>query len=63
MNFESNGLKVTLPLDPYQGPSYIEPTHETLEIDVIDQLSQMTVGKRFDYINPIVDGCISWRSI
>lgn len=38
MIFESNGLNVTFPLDPYQGPSYTEPAQEALETDVIDQL-------------------------
>lgn len=50
MIFESDGLKVNLPLDPCQGPSYKEPSQETLETDVIDQLYQMTTRKHHDYI-------------
>jgi hypothetical protein len=36
MTFESDGMKVTQPLDPYQGPRYIEPTDDNMEEDVID---------------------------
>jgi hypothetical protein len=34
-----------------------------MESDALDQLYTITVGKRPDYINPTVDGSVSWRSI
>jgi hypothetical protein len=56
MTFESDGMKVTQRLDPYQGPRYIELVDDTLETDVLDNLYHMTVGKRVDYINPTTNG-------
>jgi hypothetical protein len=44
MTFESDGMKVTQPLDLYQGPWYTDPTDENMEHDVLDQLYTMTVG-------------------
>jgi hypothetical protein len=63
MNFESNGMKVTQQLDPYQGPRYTEPVYDNMESNVIDQLYALIARKRVDYINPIDDGSISWRSV
>ena len=34
-----------------------------MEGEDLDQLYIVTVGTRNDYINPIVDGSVSWRSI
>ena len=31
MNFEENGMKVTQPLDPYQGPLYMDSVEENME--------------------------------
>jgi hypothetical protein len=52
MTFEYDGMKVTQPLDPYQGPRYNEPVDDTLEPDVLDKLYHMTIGKIDYYINP-----------
>jgi len=52
MTFESDCTRVNYPLDPCQGPRYIEPTSDILEHDVLDQIYHMIVGKRVDYINP-----------
>jgi hypothetical protein len=46
MTFESDGMKVTQPLDPYQGPRYIEPADDNMEHDVLNQLYTMTAGKK-----------------
>jgi len=63
MTFESDGMKITQPLDPYKGPRYIEPANDVMEPDVLDQLYHLTAEKRSDYINPTADGSVSWRSI
>ena len=34
-----------------------------MEVEDLDQLYTVTTGTREDYINPTVDGSISWRSI
>jgi hypothetical protein len=31
MTFEADGMKVTQPIDPYQGPRYTDPAEETME--------------------------------
>ena len=64
MNFEAQGIKVVQPLDPYTvGPKYTEPTYNNMEGEDLDQLYTVTDGTSDDYINPTVDGSISWRSI
>nr|KUM49186.1 hypothetical protein ABT39_MTgene3735 [Picea glauca] len=63
MTFEADGTRVIQPLDPYQGPRYTEPADDALERDVMDQISNMTAGKREDYINPTADGSVSGKSI
>ena len=63
MNFEAEGIKVVQPLDPYVGPRYTEPTYNNMEGEYLDHLYTITAGTRNDYINPIFDGSVSWRSI
>jgi hypothetical protein len=58
MIFEVGELKVIAPLDPKEGRRYIEPTKG----DEIDNLYNMTV-RMDDYVNPTIDGALSWRSI
>jgi hypothetical protein len=45
MTFESDGMKVTQPLDRYQGPQYTEPVDDNMEPNVLDQLYNMTIRK------------------
>jgi hypothetical protein len=63
MTFDSDGIRVIQPLDPYQGPWYIEPVDDAMERDVLEQIYHLTTGKRANYINPTIDGSVSWRSI
>lgn len=63
MDFEFGGVKLALPLDPYQRSRYNKPVKEALELDVLEKLYHLTVGKCFDYINPTTNGFVSWRSI
>jgi hypothetical protein len=46
MNFEVDGMKVTKPIDPYQGPHYIDPVEGNVEEDTLDHLYTLTKGKR-----------------
>jgi hypothetical protein len=59
MTFEDDGIKVVQPLNPYVGPRYIEPTENNMEGENLDQLYIVTVGTRYHYINPNVDGSAS----
>jgi hypothetical protein len=63
MTFEVDRIKVVQPLDPYVGPRYTEPMDNNMEGEDLDHLYIVTEGMREDYINPTVDGSVSWRSI
>jgi hypothetical protein len=61
MKFEGDGLRVIAPLDPDEGHRYTEPIGEedyTYELENIYKLR----SRQQDYINPIVDENLSWRS-
>ena len=58
MIFEVGELKVTTPLDQKEGRQYIELVHG----DEIDHLYNMN-ARIDDYVNPTIDGVLSWRSI
>ena len=58
MTFEDNQIRVITPLDPFQGPRYIEPIRAEEEVRNMESLYQMTANQS-DYINPIVEGNIS----
>ena len=60
MTFEDVQIRFIAPLDPYQGPRYIEPLRVEEEAHNMDSLYQMTANQN-DYINPTTEGNISWR--
>ena len=60
MTFEDAQIRVIAPLDPYQGPRYIEPIRAKEEAHNMDSLYQMTANQS-DYINPTAEGNISWQ--
>ena len=45
MTFEDAQIRVIAPLDPLQGPRYIEPTRAEEEAFNIDNLYQMTANQ------------------
>ena len=59
MTFEDNQIQVIAPLDPFQGPRYIEPIRAEEEVRNMESLYQMTTNQS-DYINPTAEGNISW---
>ena len=63
MIFKDEEIRVTQPLDPYQGQRYTETVDNMEDAQLLDHLYQMTAGRREDYINPIAEGFVSWRSI
>jgi hypothetical protein len=63
MTFEVDRIKLVRTLDPYLGPRYTDPMDNNMESDSLDQLYTITTLMRPNYINPIADGSISWRSI
>ena len=60
MTFESRDYRVIEPLDPSEGERFVEPTF--LDLEEIGQLYR-TIFLEEDYVNPIVDGVLSWHSI
>ena len=59
MIFEDGEFLVTQPLDPYQGPRYTETVDNQEDAHMLDNLYQMKIGKREDYINPTATGSVS----
>ena len=51
MTFEDAQIRVIAPLDPHQGPRYIEPIRAEEEARNMDSLYQMTANQN-DYIKP-----------
>jgi hypothetical protein len=63
MTFDADEIKVVQPMDLYVGPRYMEPTYNNMEGEELDQLYTVKIGMREDYINPTVNGSVSWRSV
>ena len=59
MTFEDKQIRVIAPLDPFQGPQYIEPIRAEEEVRNMESLYQMT-SNQSDYINPTAEGNLSW---
>ena len=60
MTFEGHNIKIIAPLDPSMGPHYTEPIGVEEEANEINAFYKMTTTQH-DYINPTVDGTLSWR--
>lgn len=59
MTFEGHNIRLVAPLDPSSGPRYVEPIHAEDETREVDDFYKMT-AMQDDYINPTVDGMLSW---
>lgn len=59
MIFERKELQVIVPLDPPKGALYTELARDYEEEDDLDQIYKITAHDE-DWINPIVDGRITW---
>jgi hypothetical protein len=62
MSFETDTLCVVAPLDPYEGDHYNELVDEDVWSLRVENIYKVT-GHREDYINPTIDGELSWRSV
>jgi hypothetical protein len=62
MSFETDMLHMVSPLDPYEDDRYNELVDEDVEISVIENIYRIT-GYREEYINPTLDGELSWLSV
>jgi hypothetical protein len=61
MNFERDGLRFITPLYPDEGQGYIEPIREEDHAYALEKIYKL-ISRQQDYINPTVDGNLSWRS-
>ena len=59
MTFVVHNIRVITPLDPSSVPHYTEHIHVEDEAREIDDFYKMTTTQD-DYINPTVDGTLSW---
>ena len=59
MAFEGHNIKIIAPLHPSMDPCYTEPIRPEEEAKKIDDFYKMT-RTQDDYINPTVDGTLSW---
>jgi hypothetical protein len=62
MIFESGEYRVIVPLDPSERGRYVEPTTNNILIEDLHQLYRTSMHEE-DYINPIANGILIWRSI
>jgi uncharacterized protein (DUF1697 family) len=61
MTFERHGLRVISPLDLDEVQRYTKPIREEERIYELENIYKLTTRKK-DYINPVADGNLSWRS-
>ena len=60
MTFEGHNIRIIAPLDPSMGPCYTKPIRVEEEAKEINDFNKMTMTQD-DYINPTVDGTLSWN--
>jgi hypothetical protein len=58
MTFGRDGIRVIAPLDPNEGPRYIDPIREEEHTYELENIYKLIARKQY-YINPIVDGNLS----
>jgi hypothetical protein len=61
MKFEGYGLRFIAPLDLDEGLRYLEPIREEYCTYKLENIYKL-MARQQDYINPTVDGNLSWRS-
>jgi hypothetical protein len=62
MSFENDTLRVVAPLDPYEGSFYNDPIYKDAQRLGVENIYKV-IGHSEDYINPIADGKLRWRSV
>ena len=60
LSFEDDEMRVVVPLNLLEGQRYVELVFNKGKVDHIDSIYNIT-ALREDYINPTVDGNLSWR--
>ena len=60
--FEDSELRVVAPIDMLEGQRYVEPVNNEFQGNYLYNLYNI-ISSRDDYINPTIDGNLSWRSV
>ena len=60
LSFEYEDMQVIVPLDPLEGPRYVEPVFNEGHDDHLDTISNITTLQE-EYINPTPYGNLSWK--
>lgn len=60
--FDQGDLRFIAPLDPKEGRRYVELVRDKVDAEGLDTIYKMTMCIEY-YINPKVDGNLSWHSI
>jgi hypothetical protein len=58
-SFEMDTLCMITPLDPNEGDMYSDLVDEDAQNSIIESIYKI-IGQKEDYINPIIDGELSW---
>jgi len=58
MIFDDGTNMITAPIDPAEGPRYVEPVRDERELDTIYNITSNTV----DYVEPDGEGKLSWEN-
>ena len=61
LSFEDDEMRVVSPIDPQDGQRYVELVNNEGQGDYLDHICNVNTLKD-DYVNPIVDGNLSWKS-
>jgi hypothetical protein len=61
MMFERYGLRVIAPLYPDEGQRYTEPIREEYHVYELENIYKL-IARQQDYINPMTDGNLIWKS-
>jgi hypothetical protein len=62
ISFETETLRMIVPLDHNEGDKYNEPVNEDAQRSIIENIYQI-MGHKDDYVNPTKNGELSWRSV
>ena len=62
LSFEDSKIRVVVPIDPREEHIYVDPINSEGQGDYLDHICNVMYSKD-DYINPTVDGKLSWRSV
>ena len=61
LSFKDDEMRVVSPIDPLERQRYVKLVNSEGQGDYLDNIYNVRALK-YDYVNPIADGSLSWRS-